>query len=80
VTRSRWLRANVIGSTAIPRKRDFLYVTMANLNQEQLQALSDEVGAERSLLVVCSALAVVRRASAGLHAVSSKTASRNVKS
>jgi adenine-specific DNA-methyltransferase len=26
-----------------------------NLNHEQLQALSDEVGAERSLLVVCSA-------------------------
>ena len=36
-------------------ERDFLYVTTANLNQEQLQALSDEVGAERSLLVVCSA-------------------------
>lgn len=31
------------------------YVTTANLNHEQLQALSDEVGAERSLLVVCSA-------------------------
>lgn len=36
-------------------ERDFLYVTTANLNHEQLQALSDEVGAERSLLVVCSA-------------------------
>jgi adenine-specific DNA-methyltransferase len=35
-------------------ERDFLYVTTANLNHEQLQALSDEVGAERSLLVVCS--------------------------
>jgi adenine-specific DNA-methyltransferase len=36
-------------------ERDFLYVTTANLNHEQLQALSDEVGTERSLLVVCSA-------------------------
>jgi len=36
-------------------ERDFLYVTTANLNHEQLQALSDEVGSERSLLVVCSA-------------------------
>jgi len=36
-------------------ERDFLCVTTANLNHEQLQALSDEVGAERSLLVVCSA-------------------------
>jgi adenine-specific DNA-methyltransferase len=36
-------------------ERDFLYVTTANLNHEQLQGLSDEVGAERSLLVVCSA-------------------------
>ena len=36
-------------------ERDFLYVTTANLNHEQLQALSDDVGAERSLLVVCSA-------------------------
>ncbi len=35
-------------------ERDFLYVTTANLNHEQLQALSDEVGTERSLLVVCS--------------------------
>ena len=33
----------------------FFYVTTANLNHEQLQALSDEVGEERSLLVVCSA-------------------------
>jgi len=36
-------------------ERDFLYVTTASLNHEQLQALSDEAGAERSLLVVCSA-------------------------
>ena len=34
-------------------ERDFIYVTTANLNHEQLQQLSDEVGAERSLLVLC---------------------------
>lgn len=36
-------------------ERDFLYVTTQNLSQDQLQALSDEVGEERSLLVLCSA-------------------------
>jgi adenine-specific DNA-methyltransferase len=36
-------------------ERDFIYVTTANLNHEQLQQLSDEVGAERSLLVLCTA-------------------------
>jgi adenine-specific DNA-methyltransferase len=36
-------------------ERDFIYVTTANLNHNQLQALSDEVGAGRSLLIVCSA-------------------------
>ncbi len=36
-------------------ERDFLYVTTANLSHDQLQQLSDEVGAERTLLVVCSA-------------------------
>ncbi len=36
-------------------ERDFLYVTTANLSHEQLQALSDEVGPGRSLLVVCMA-------------------------
>ncbi|SDX48277.1 site-specific DNA-methyltransferase [Nitrosomonas oligotropha] len=36
-------------------ERDFLYVTTANLNHEQLQQLSDEVGSERSLLVLCTA-------------------------
>lgn len=36
-------------------ERDFIYVTTQNLNHDQLQALSDEVGADRSLLVVCSA-------------------------
>lgn len=36
-------------------ERDFLYVTTASLSHDQLQQLSDEVGADRSLLVVCSA-------------------------
>jgi adenine-specific DNA-methyltransferase len=36
-------------------ERDFIYVTTANLNHEQMQKLSDEVGAECSLLVLCSA-------------------------
>ena len=36
-------------------ERDFIYVTTQNLGHEQLQALSDEVGPERSLLVLCSA-------------------------
>ncbi|MDS4020752.1 MAG: site-specific DNA-methyltransferase [Candidatus Competibacter sp.] len=36
-------------------ERDFLYVTTAALNHEQLQQLSDEVGLDRSLLVLCTA-------------------------
>ncbi len=36
-------------------ERDFIYVTTANLRHDQLQQLSDEVGENRSLLVVCSA-------------------------
>ncbi len=36
-------------------ERDFLYVTTQNLSAEQLQALADEVGAEKSLLVCCAA-------------------------
>ncbi len=36
-------------------ERDFIYVTTANLNHDQLVQLSDEVGSDRSLLVVCSA-------------------------
>jgi adenine-specific DNA-methyltransferase len=36
-------------------ERDFVYVTTANLSHEQLQQLSDEVGTERSLLVLCTA-------------------------
>lgn len=36
-------------------EQDFIYVTTANLSHEQLQQLSDEVGTERSLLVLCTA-------------------------
>lgn len=36
-------------------EQDFIYVTTQNLNHDQLQALSDEVGSGRSLLVLCSA-------------------------
>jgi adenine-specific DNA-methyltransferase len=36
-------------------ERDFIYVTTQTLSLEQLQALSDEVGTERSLLVLCLA-------------------------
>jgi adenine-specific DNA-methyltransferase len=36
-------------------ERDFIYVTTASLNHDQLLQLSDEVGDDRSLLVVCSA-------------------------
>ncbi len=36
-------------------ERDFAYVTTASLSHEQLQQLSDEVGSERSLLVLCTA-------------------------
>lgn len=36
-------------------EQDFLYVTTQTLTHEQLQALSEEVGADRSLLVLCGA-------------------------
>lgn len=36
-------------------ERDFIYVTTQNLSHDQLQAMSDEVGEARSLLVLCSA-------------------------
>ncbi len=36
-------------------ERDFIYVTTQNLSHDQLQALSDEVGESRSLLVLCTA-------------------------
>jgi adenine-specific DNA-methyltransferase len=36
-------------------EQDFLYVTTAQLNHDQLQQLSDEVGRDRTLLVLCTA-------------------------
>jgi adenine-specific DNA-methyltransferase len=36
-------------------ERDFIYVTTASLGHEQLQQLNEEVGSERSLLVLCTA-------------------------
>jgi adenine-specific DNA-methyltransferase len=36
-------------------EQDFLYVTTAQLNHDQLQQLSDEVGEGRTLLVLCTA-------------------------
>lgn len=36
-------------------EQDFIYTTTANLSHDQLQQLSDEVGPDRTLLVVCSA-------------------------
>lgn len=36
-------------------ERDFLYVTTANLGPDQLRQLSDDVGADRTLLVLCAA-------------------------
>jgi adenine-specific DNA-methyltransferase len=36
-------------------ERDFIYVTTAHLSQAQLQQLSDEVGLDRTLLVLCTA-------------------------
>ncbi|MCW5590858.1 MAG: site-specific DNA-methyltransferase [Burkholderiales bacterium] len=45
-------------------ERDFIYVTTQNLSAEQLQALSDEVGTEQSLLVCCAAFHGLTAASA----------------
>jgi adenine-specific DNA-methyltransferase len=36
-------------------ERDFVYVTTAHLTHDQLQQLSDEVAADRTLLVLCTA-------------------------
>jgi adenine-specific DNA-methyltransferase len=36
-------------------EQDFIYVTTANLTHDQLQQLSDEVGPDRTLLVLCTA-------------------------
>jgi adenine-specific DNA-methyltransferase len=39
-------------------ERDFIYVTTQTLTRSQLQRLSDEVGENRSLLVMCGAFRV----------------------
>jgi adenine-specific DNA-methyltransferase len=36
-------------------ERDFIYVTTQNLSPDQLEFISDQVGAERSLLICCGA-------------------------
>ena len=35
-------------------EHDFIYVTTASLNNEQLQQLSDDVGNDKTLLVLCT--------------------------
>ena len=45
-------------------ERDFIYVTTQTLSAEQLDALSSEVGSERSLLVCCAAYRGVTAAQA----------------
>jgi adenine-specific DNA-methyltransferase len=45
-------------------ERDFLYVTTQSLSADLLQALSDEVGAEKTLLVLCAAFRGVSTAQA----------------
>jgi adenine-specific DNA-methyltransferase len=45
-------------------ERDFIYVTTQTLSSEQLEALSNEVGEERSLLVCCAAYRGVTAAQA----------------
>jgi adenine-specific DNA-methyltransferase len=45
-------------------ERDFIYVTTQNLSAQQLQALSDEVGSDQSLLVCCAAFHGVTAAKA----------------
>lgn len=45
-------------------ERDFIYVTTQNLSADQLQAMSEEVGSEQSLLVCCSAFHGVTAAQA----------------
>ncbi|HAH07454.1 MAG TPA: site-specific DNA-methyltransferase [Elusimicrobia bacterium] len=39
-------------------EKDFIYVTTQTLSREQLQKLADEVGEDRSLLVMCSAFRI----------------------
>ena len=39
---------------------DFIYITTQNLSREQLQFISDQVGAERTLLICCAAFRAKR--------------------
>jgi adenine-specific DNA-methyltransferase len=41
-------------------ERDFIYVTTQHLSADQLAELSDEVGTERTLLVLCAAFRVLK--------------------
>ena len=41
-------------------ERDFIYVTTQHLSADQLAQLSDEVGPERTLLVLCAAFRVLK--------------------
>jgi adenine-specific DNA-methyltransferase len=45
-------------------ERDFIYITTQNLSAEQLQALAEDVGTERSLLILCAAFRGVTAAEA----------------
>jgi adenine-specific DNA-methyltransferase len=45
-------------------ERDFIFVTTQNLSDDQLQALSEEVGSDQSLLVCCSAFRGITAAKA----------------
>jgi adenine-specific DNA-methyltransferase len=47
--------AEVYWQHGFSTEADFIYVTTQTLNAEQLQALSDDVGPNRTLLVCCSA-------------------------
>lgn len=47
--------AEVYWQHGFSTETDFIYVTTQTLNAEQLQALSDDVGPNRTLLVCCSA-------------------------
>jgi adenine-specific DNA-methyltransferase len=46
---------NVYWQQGFSTERDFIYVTTQTLSQEKLQQLSEEVGPDRSLLILCSA-------------------------
>lgn len=47
-------------------ERDYIYVTTQTLSRAQLEALSEEVGEDRALLVCCGAFRIKRDAFANL--------------